>query len=868
MDTIPHAVLRRLAERVETSKTDSDFTLFFSLLIFGEALVKLCTLGIISAISEDQDRNRYRLEYTLAHADGIGEWGRVMEDAVSGPASQFLCSEAYGEQSELTRQCKSGEWQYEAVVLIKKALDSLGLRSEELPSKTDLRRWFRLFAVLRNGTRGHGATLPMRTTEASELLQQSILLLCNNLRLFSRPWGYLHRNLSGRYRVSAITPDVQQFAPLKQSTEYSFANGVYVYFDTPRLVPLLVSDSDLQDFYLANGGFTRNQYEVISYATDQKEQADGTQYLMPPGQLPPSETEGLIEFTQMGRCLSNVPQTGKEYVPRPVLEHDLETLLLDDRHPIVTLVGRGGIGKTSLALATLERVAQKDRFEVIVWFSARDIDLLPSGPKTVRPHVLSPQDVSNYYVSLINQDLQKDKNFNPQQYLEQQLRSNDLGPCLYVFDNFETSQSSLELFSWIDTHIRLPNKILITTRLREFKGDYPIEVLGMTDEEGLELIRKTAISLNIDGIVTRAYSEKLVEEAEGHPYVIKILLGEVSKERKLLNIPRLMANRDEILTALFERTYGSLSPICQRVFLTLAAWNSTVPRIAVEAVLLRSADERVDVSGAIDRLRQYSLVEVLEAPDHQGFLSLPLAAAIYGKKKLNVSPLRSAVQADVELLQLFGPTKRLEIGSGFRKRMENLIENLAKIVDRGGRLDDYMPVLSMLCENYNDGWLILAGWLLEAGDEAHAVLAKDAARRFIENTQPGEAEEGVAEAWRIVAKACHLEKDALGEIHAFIERSQISSVPFYDLANTANRLNALLKEHQLDLQKDEKGILANRLLVVLDQRQNEANADDYSRMAWLALHLKREDKARSYVERGLALNPDNLYCKKLSEKLG
>ena len=37
------------------------------------------------------------------------------------------------------------------------------------------------------------------------------------------------------------------------------------------------------------------------------------------------------------------------------------------------------------------------------------------------------------------------------------------------------------MYNWIDSFIRLPNKALITIRYRDFKGDYPLEVIGMSD---------------------------------------------------------------------------------------------------------------------------------------------------------------------------------------------------------------------------------------------------------------------------------------------------------------------------------------------------------------------------------------------------
>src|SRR5689334_16574739 len=98
-----HKTIDQVLTRADAAKSDSDFTYFFSLLLAAEALAKSVVLGMVAAIAEDKDRNRYRLEHALVRADGIGEWGRVLEDALTGPASQYLLVEARPEQAQLTQ---------------------------------------------------------------------------------------------------------------------------------------------------------------------------------------------------------------------------------------------------------------------------------------------------------------------------------------------------------------------------------------------------------------------------------------------------------------------------------------------------------------------------------------------------------------------------------------------------------------------------------------------------------------------------------------------------------------------------------------------------------------------------------------------
>src|SRR5262249_24397061 len=146
----------------------------------------------------------------------------------------------------------------------------------------------------------------------------------------------------------------------------------------------------------------------------------------------------------------------ENYISRPGLETEIEKLTADYRHPVVTLLGRGGIGKTSLAVKVLNQLAKGTRFDAMTWFNARDVDLQFTGPKPVQPHVLSPEDVSRLYVRLVAPERLKESGFSCREFFEAQLNKNALGSCLFVFDNFETTQNPETLFAWIDAHIRLP----------------------------------------------------------------------------------------------------------------------------------------------------------------------------------------------------------------------------------------------------------------------------------------------------------------------------------------------------------------------------------------------------------------------------
>ena len=181
-----------------------------------------------------------------------------------------------------------------------------------------------------------------------------------------------------------------------------------------------------------------------------------------------------------------------------------------------------------MALSVLDKIAHSNQFSLILWFSARDIDLLTEGPKQVKAAVLTEDDIAEEFCKLIEPEGFPGKEFNKREYLAKQMTKSEYGSIIFVFDNFETVKNPVELFLWIDTYVRFPNKVLITSRMsRNFKADYPIEVTGMTEEECLQLIDITSNQLGIDHLITEEYKRELIQESSGHPYVIKILLGQV-----------------------------------------------------------------------------------------------------------------------------------------------------------------------------------------------------------------------------------------------------------------------------------------------------------------------------------------------------
>src|SRR3546814_3302141 len=110
-------------------------------------------------------------------------------------------------------------------------------------------------------------------------------------------------------------------------------------------------------------------------------------------------------------------------------------------------------------------------------------------------------------------------------------------------------------------NIRLPNKAVITTRFREFKADYPIVVLGMELEEAEALVLQTAASLGIENLIGKHERSLIIEQSNAHPYVMKILLGEIANAGSFSKPEKLIVRKEEILDALYEGSEAHTSEL-------------------------------------------------------------------------------------------------------------------------------------------------------------------------------------------------------------------------------------------------------------------------------------------------------------------
>ncbi len=844
--------LARMKERIERSRKESDTAYFHASMYANEFAIRLATASLIAGLRSEAEGHRYRLEATLARANGVGEWADALDDLLVGAASHAMPDEGRSAAKQLSETFGSTDWRGEVLEHLRAAAALLEQAPDER-RKRQLRHWPHLFAPIRNKT-AHGAPPNEVCGALAPHLYEVFSLVAERLEVFEWEHAYLKRQASGRYLVAPVTGRAPRLEALRERAGLLLDNGFYNFAAQPAHVRLISTDAELSDFYVANGSFTEKKYEDLSFITGKLRDRNPGAFLMPPRTLAASETEGSPALRIVGNVFSNIPDHAAPYITRPELEYELASLLKDDRRTVVTLNGRGGIGKTSLAIEVLHQIASSDRFEALWWFSARDIDLLLEGPKAVRQRVSDIDDIAVQFEHITRTTHVLPK-LERERLLVSALSTTTSGPALFIFDNFETISAPAEVYLWLDTTIRPPNKILITTRVRDaFKADYPVEVSGMAQPEFRELVLQTARQLDVEALVTEEYMKRLFTESDGHPYVAKVMIGEVARTQQRQDVRRVIAGRRDLLTALFKRTYDySLSPAAQRVFLTLCAWRSSVPELALEAVMLRPANERIDIEAAVDELRRSSMIEVTTDADRLSHIQVPVAAQLFGLTELKSAPMKAAIEADVEILQAFGATRDVDASSTIAPRVETLFRHAYE--DGTERLSpELLEILEFVASRYPPAWLRLADYHRNVGTPAAELQA---VRSYVQ------ARDGDPHGWRRLIQVSRDRREFAGEMNAWLQLVELPGTPFREISEAAARFNYLLAERSLGANAGEKRLIATRLRRLLEGRLAEADATDLTRLGWLCVHLGDPASAREYGRRGAALDPENIHARRL-----
>lgn len=190
------------------------------------------------------------------------------------------------------------------------------------------------------------------------------------------------------------------------------------------------------------------------------------------------------------------------------------------QHPIITIDGVGGVGKSALALEVAHRylrgsddILRNERFEAIIWTSAKQNVLTAEGILPRKQVLRTIDDIyTTIAVTLEREDIIKTPVEGQSELIRKALTQQR---ALLIVDNLETvdDQAVLEFLR----ELPAPTKAIVTTRHR-IDVAYSIRLHGMPEADALKLIEKECEKKNVTLRVDE--SRKLFHRSGGVPLAL------------------------------------------------------------------------------------------------------------------------------------------------------------------------------------------------------------------------------------------------------------------------------------------------------------------------------------------------------------
>ena len=288
----------------------------------------------------------------------------------------------------------------------------------------------------------------------------------------------------------------------------------------------------------------------------------------------------------------------------------LEQWVISDRYQIVTILGMGGMGKTSLASQLAHQL--KEEFEFTIWRSLRNAPSFASILTDILQFLSHPQ------------PLELPDNLPAQ--LDLLMRYLDARRCLLVIDNWESILSDryyyragYEGYGDLIRYIGERNHqscLVVTSReappeLSRLMGGSvrSLHLSGLSQQDGLQILAKESMGAN------DAEWQEIITHYAGNPLALKIVAAGI---RDLLggDVSQMLAlMREGGLTFgdiqdLLQRQFLRLSESEQEVMYWLAIAREPISAIALKENLL-SIESKQKLIVTLELLKKRSLIEVM-----------------------------------------------------------------------------------------------------------------------------------------------------------------------------------------------------------------------------------------------------------------
>ena len=328
---------------------------------------------------------------------------------------------------------------------------------------------------------------------------------------------------------------------------------------------------------------------------------------------------------------TNLPAGSPALIGREEDIARVRAALIEDRERLVTLTGRGGAGKTSLALQIAATLL--DDYAGGVWLSRlANLD----KPEAVMPAIASSVGA-------------RDVEGSPSEAVITRLR--ERGPTLLVLDNFEHLLAAVpQIGDLLDALGDL--QILVTSQSpTRLSAEFCVQLDALGDDDAVVLLervgRRRRPGFSAAGAEREAVLE-IVALLDGLPLALELaaarlalltpaqLRDRLRASHEVLKDDRAdRADRHRSLEATLEWTLGLLDQRARELFVRLGAFAGPVELEEIEAV---AGQDGLDVLGELAKLLDVALVRRVEAGDGRIRFGLPEALRQIAAGRLEATP--------------------------------------------------------------------------------------------------------------------------------------------------------------------------------------------------------------------------------------
>lgn len=298
-----------------------------------------------------------------------------------------------------------------------------------------------------------------------------------------------------------------------------------------------------------------------------------------------------------------------DFIRRSALCDEVEQALRDERTAVASLVGVGGMGKTSLATWAVAQAYDRDQFDFIVSMTAKDRELTATGIVGLEAGLSSFESLLDAVADVLGFADLKAMPLSEREAGVRLLLESGKG-LLYV-DNLETVDDA-RIIQFLDS-LPVGTRAVVTSRRTRVRVSIrPIDVGPMSEQEVIEFIDSLQREERFRHLasLTAAEEARIGSAWDGIPLAIRWALSRSRTGAEAIasaeQAAALGSHGDELLEFSFRRVFESLNETERLTLHVLATLQAPIP---IEAIVAASGASEIYIIDAVDDLVNDALVQ-------------------------------------------------------------------------------------------------------------------------------------------------------------------------------------------------------------------------------------------------------------------